>query len=178
MPPFLSSLGRALGRLDTLVQRLERLLAGGLLLAGVAVLLADIALRALAGIALPWANEAARYAIIWLVLIAGSIGARQGAHISIDLLAELASPRLARLIARVAAAISALTAALMAWIGMSLAMQMRAFGQTSPALEWPMWGVYLAVPIGASLMALRFAQAALSPPTEAEMRARTALSAA
>jgi len=32
-------------------------------------------------------------------------------------------------------------------------------GQVSPDLEWPMWIIYLAIPLGSSLMCYRFLQA-------------------
>ena len=35
---------------------------------------------------------------------------------------------------------------------------MAQFNQHSPSLRWPMWAIYLAVPIGFGLMSLRFLQ--------------------
>ena len=47
---------------------------------------------------------------------------------------------------------------LVLFYGAKLIMQTRMFGQVSPALQVPMWVVQLAIPVGAGLMALRFAQ--------------------
>ncbi len=165
-------------RVDSAVTRAERLLAGGLLLLAVAIILVDILLRATVAYALPWAGEATRYAIIWLVFIASGIGARHGAHISIDFLAEMASPKMALNIARAGAVISAGTCILLTIFGVQLTTQMRAFGQTSPSLEWPMWIIYLSVPVGAALMTLRFAQSAFELSDTEEARSKVALSAA
>ncbi|SIS64295.1 C4-dicarboxylate transporter, DctQ subunit [Roseivivax lentus] len=165
-------------RVDGAVTRIERLLAGGLLLLAVAIILVDILLRATIAYALPWAGEATRYAIIWLVFIASGIGARHGAHISIDFLAEMASRKVAIQIARTGAVISAGTCILLTVFGVQLTTQMRAFGQTSPSLEWPMWIIYLSVPIGAALMALRFTQSAFELSDTEEARSKVALSAA
>lgn len=165
-------------RIDQAVSRIERLLAGGLLLVAVAIILVDILLRATMAHALPWAGEATRYAIIWLVFIASGIGARHGAHISIDFLAETVSRRVARHIARLGAAVSAFTCILLTVFGVQLTTQMRAFGQTSPSLEWPMWIIYLSVPVGAALMTLRFVQSAFEVSDTEDARSKVALSAA
>lgn len=167
-----------LRRLDDATRRMEHAIAGGLLVAAVLIVLVDIVLRALVSYALPWAGEATRYAIIWLVFIAGSIGARNGAHISIDFLAETLPRRWAVRIARVAAILSSFTCALLTWFGADLAMQMRNFGQTSPSLEWPMWIIYLSVPFGAALMSVRFLQSAFDVSATDDARRKVALSAA
>lgn len=165
-------------RIDDLLTRIERLAAGGLLLVAVAIILVDILLRTAFSHALPWAGEATRYAIVWLVFVASGIGARQGAHISIDFVAEIVSPRAAMVIARVAAMLSAFTCVLLTVVGVQLTAQMRAFGQTSPSLEWPMWIIYLSVPVGAGLMALRFTQSAIDVSDKDAARSKVALSAA
>lgn len=165
-------------RIDKIMRHCEHLIAGGLLIFAVMVIIIDIILRATVSYAIPWAGEATRYAIIWLVFVAGSIGARNGAHISIDFLAETLSPRAAVRIARTGAAVSAFTCIFLTWFGVQLALQMRAFGQTSPSLEWPMWIIYLSVPIGTTLMGLRFLQSALDISEKKNARNTVALSAA
>lgn len=167
-----------LRQVDEWTRRLEHIIAGGLLVLAVCIILVDVLLRAAISYALPWAGEATRYAIIWLVFIAGSIGARQGAHISIDFLSETLPRRSAVTIGRVAALLSSFTCALLTWFGVSLVLQMRAFGQTSPSLEWPMWIIYISVPLGAALMSLRFLQSAFEVGARDDDRSKVALSAA
>lgn len=177
--PALDQPGKSLlRRLDDATRRMEHAIAGGLLVTAVLIVLVDIMLRALVFYALPWAGEATRYAIIWLVFIAGSIGARNGAHISIDFLSETLPRRVAVHIARVAAILSSFTCALLTWFGLELTMQMRNFGQTSPSLEWPMWIIYISVPFGAALMSVRFMQSAFEVSAKDDARSKVALSAA
>lgn len=166
-----------LAKVDRVVMRLERGLAAALMLMSVALIVVDVTLRAGFSVALSWAGEATRYSIIWLVFIAGSIGARSSTHISIDFLAETLPPRAARRVAQAAALIASFTSALLAWFGWELVVQMRSFGQVSPSLEWPMWVIYLAVPLGSALMSLRFLQSALSADPDAR-RTQIAHSAA
>ncbi len=148
-------------RIDAALTFLERTTVALLLLVAVVILVADVALRAVFGIALSWAAELTRYAIVWLVFIGGAIGARSGAHISIDVLGAILPPRAAHRLVQVAALIAAGTTAMVAWYGWMLVGQMRQFGQTSASLEWPMWVVYLAIPVGCCLMTLRFIQNAV-----------------
>ena len=144
--------------IDAALTFLERTTVALLLLVAVVILVADVALRAFFGLALAWAAELTRYAIVWLVFIGGAIGARSGAHISIDVLGAVLPPRMAHRLAQFAALIAAGTTAMLAWYGWTLVSQMKQFGQTSASLEWPMWVVYLAIPTGCTLMSVRFIQ--------------------
>ncbi|QUS36309.1 TRAP transporter small permease [Falsirhodobacter algicola] len=156
---------------DRILSALEAVLLIALLVLSVAVLIADIALRVFANVALPWAAEATRYAIVWMVFIGGSPAARKGAHISIDALTETLPARHGLRLVRATLLASAAGCAVLAWYGWQLVRQMMMFHQRSPSLEWPMWMVYLALPIGFALMALRFAQVAASPPSAADRAA-------
>jgi TRAP-type C4-dicarboxylate transport system permease small subunit len=72
-----------------IVELLTRLLAAATLLA--------VCLQVLSrhgGLGIPWTEEATRYFFIWLVFLAAAAMARHGAHIAIDLVEELAGPRL------------------------------------------------------------------------------------
>jgi C4-dicarboxylate transporter DctQ subunit len=55
---------------------------------------------------------------------------------------------------------------------------MRTFGQTSPSLEWPMWIIYMSVPIGCALMSVRFLQSVFDVAARDDARGKVALSAA
>lgn len=156
---------RALLRLaDRGLTALETVLLVAALAASVMFLVADIVLRVVANIALPWAAEATRYAIVWLVFVGGSRAALLGAHITIDALPEFLPTRAALAVTRAGLAVSSLSCALLAWYGVGLVGKMMVFRQLSPSLEIPMWWVYLALPIGFVLMTIRFAQAAIAPP--------------
>jgi C4-dicarboxylate transporter, DctQ subunit len=157
-----------LHKADRILTVLEKATVAALLLAAVAVLVADVALRSIFGVALAWAAELTRYSIVWLVFVGGAIGARSGAHISIDALGIMMSPDYAQRLAQVASLIASATTLLVAWFGWKLVGQMKQFGQTSASLEVPMWAVYLAIPVGCMLMSLRFLQNAFSISTDAQ----------
>ena len=155
---MIRSIARALSLADRGLEFLERAAIVLLFLVSVSVLILDIVLRSTVGVSFAWAPELTRYAIVWLVFIGASVGARSGAHISIDLFSEVLSERHARWLLQGAAAISVLGCFMLAYHGARLVQHMAQFNQHSPSLRWPMWAIYLAVPIGFGLMSLRFLQ--------------------
>lgn len=152
----------ALRAVDRGLTMLEVATVTALLVLSVLVLSGDIASRVVFGVSVSWAAEVARYAIVWMVFVGGSIGARSGAHISIDIAAELLPPRFARPTVILASAIAAASCAATSWLGYKLVLQMTMFSQKSPSLELPMWLVYSVIPVSFALMAVRFVQAGLS----------------
>ena len=105
---MIRSIARALSLADRGLEFLERAAIVLLFLVSVSVLILDIVLRSTVGVSFAWAPELTRYAIVWLVFIGASVGARSGAHISIDLFSEVLSERHARWLLQGAAAISVL----------------------------------------------------------------------
>jgi C4-dicarboxylate transporter DctQ subunit len=152
----------ALGAVDRGLTVLEVITVTGLLVLSVVVLSGDIAARVVFGVSVSWAAEVARYAIVWMVFVGGSIGARTGAHISIDIAVEVLPPHFARPIVMLSSLIAAASCAAISWLGYKLVMQMTMFSQKSPSLELPMWLVYSVIPASFALMAVRFVQAGLS----------------
>lgn len=150
---------RVLRSAERLLTGVETTLLVVSLALSVGFLVVDILLRVTINVALPWAAEATRYAIVWLVFIGGSRAALLGAHITIDALPELLPARAARVVTRLSFALSAASCAVLAWFSLLLVLQMTRFSQLSPSLEVPMWWVYLALPVGFAMMTIRFLQA-------------------
>lgn len=146
----------------TLVSRLLRLAENGLiaslLVLATGVLFVDIFSRFLFGYSFAWAAEFARYAIIWMVFIGASVAARDGLHISIDLLQQILPRSAARLLAGVVLLLGILFGGFLVVYGVPLVRQMQLFGQISTAMEVPMFIVYLVLPLSGLLIAFRFAE--------------------
>ena len=68
--------------IDAALTFLERTTVALLLLVAVVILVADVALRAFFGLALAWAAELTRDAIVWLVFIGGATGRLSEAQFS------------------------------------------------------------------------------------------------
>lgn len=147
-----------LSPLNRLVSFLEEAVVGLLLTAASLILFADVAARFLFNTSFSWAAESVRYAIVWTVFIGASIAFRQGVHISIDALRLYLPARAATGVSLLALTLSFVFCALLLWYGLGLVQTMRGFSQVSPAMQVPMWWVYLALPVGAALMLLRLLQ--------------------
>lgn len=143
------------------LDKLENFFCATAILVTALVLFVNVALRYLFSASTSWAEEFIKYLMIWITFIGGSICVRQGAHIRMDfLLGKLSNS--ARLIAdRVVYLLSALFCGAMALYGYQIVSFTASNGQVSPALKIPMWTVYLAIPLGCGLMAIRFVQRAI-----------------
>jgi TRAP-type C4-dicarboxylate transport system permease small subunit len=138
-----------------------RVLTGAALVLLVGVVLAAVAVRYFGIFAgsLHWADELARFTTIWLVMLGSVVALDRGAHVAVDLLPAALPAGLGRALRVIAALLSAAFLVTLAWQG--LALSGRTMRQVSPALGLPMGYVYLAVPVGAAVMALQALVAAL-----------------
>lgn len=145
-------------KLERLLSRAEELIIGVLLASAAATIFVNVVARYVFNLGFPWAEELVRYEIVWMAFIGGSVAARQGIHIGVDVIAKFAPPRIGRMVTLVVYALSVAFCSLFAYFGAELIVETSAFGQVSPALQVPMWTVQAAIPVGAGLMAFRFAQ--------------------
>lgn len=102
-----------------------------------------------------WCEEVARFAMIWLTLLAGAAALRRGQHIAVTSLLAALPGRLQQALMLVRDLCILAAAALIAWTGFAFA-RMNA-GQESPAMEISMAVPYAALVAGGVLMALQLA---------------------
>jgi C4-dicarboxylate transporter DctQ subunit len=67
-------------------------------------------------------------------------------------------PSLQRLLVVTGLGLGALFTGVIAFFGVRWVVFIYGTGQVSPDLEWPMWVIYLAIPLGSGLMCYRFIQ--------------------
>lgn len=101
---------------------------------------------------LPWIDELSRYSFIWLVFIASALVARQGTHIVIDLIEEVA-PAILLLPLSMVADVSMIALGAILGIGGWELMQVN-WTTRSPASGIPIAWVQTVLPLGGALMAL------------------------
>lgn len=94
MKSLLSSVANALGRLNRPLSTFGRDVAAALLAVMLALALAQIVSRGLFRHSLDWAEELARVALVWSVLLTSPYAYRHGAHVAIVSFAEALPPRL------------------------------------------------------------------------------------
>ncbi len=114
----------------------------------------------LLGIDLSWAQELCIYLLVWMAKFGAAYGVRQGIHVGVDVLVNRLPEAWKRTTLLIALGAGALFTGTIAFFGAQFVMQMARRGQISADLELPMWIVYLAIPLGSSLMCFRFLQVA------------------
>ena len=139
------------------MQTFERILLGTnrwaliLLLAAMAVIIfINVALRYLTNASLEWAEEVARYLMIWLTFLGAGPVLRYGGHIAVENLQDALPKPLAVALRVLVAALLLGFFGFMVWYGW-LYMQRTMF-QMTPVTQIPFAYVYSAMPIGGVLL--------------------------
>ncbi|WP_343115913.1 TRAP transporter small permease [Ostreiculturibacter nitratireducens] len=141
---------RRLLRFGLGLMRVVEAVSAVLLLAVVAMNLAQVFFRYVLVDPLSWSEETMRYSTTWMVMLAGSAALFRNEHMAIDLLGEHRSERLRKVRRLVVLACVAGFCLLMMWEGFPAAL--KNYRQVSPAVRVPMTLPYLAIPVGATLM--------------------------
>jgi TRAP-type transport system small permease protein len=140
-----------------LIKRMDAALMAALswvlivLLAGMAsVVFANVTMRYVTGGSLVWAEELARYAMVWLTFLGAGPVLRMGGHIAIENLQD-ALPQLAAqwIRAGVALAMAGLGVG-MVWMGTQY--MLRSQLQTTASTQIPFSYIYAAIPVGGALL--------------------------
>ncbi len=115
---------------------------------------ANVVTRYAFGFSVNWAEEQARFAMIWLTYLAAGLAMREGRHVAIEFVQGLLPRRAAIALRAVVALVVLAFLAVLTWLGVEIVQF--AWGQRTPVLGWPQGAVYLAIPIGAALFAIHF----------------------
>ncbi len=115
---------------------------------------------ALREINLVWAQELTIILFVWMAKFGAAYGVRTGIHVGIDVLINRMGPPKRRFFILFGLCAGALFTGTIATLGANFVWHMAHASATSPDLELPMWLVYLAIPLGSSLMCFRFLQVA------------------
>ena len=123
---------------------------------------AQVILRYVFNESVSWAEELARFIVVWMTFIGAGMGVRAGRHISVDLIAGFAPGWLQRGVVVLAAGFGTIFALLVFYYGGSLFLHALSTGQVSSAMRLPMFYVYLIFPLSGMLLAVRFVQLILT----------------
>ena len=121
--------------------------------------LMQVICRNVSGIpALSWAEEMARYAWIVTVFISLPYTIRTSSTLRVTALVEAFPWKVYNVINIVVDIITAVAMAILAWTSITVIGQVQAGGSVSPAMQIPMWIMYVIIFIGFALGALRAIQ--------------------
>lgn len=113
---------------------------------------------ALKSINLVWAQELTIIMFVWMAKFGAAYGVRTGIHVGIDVLINRMEAPRRRFFIMFGLLAGALFTGIIATLGTNFVWHMYHGSAISPDLELPMWLVYLAIPLGSSLMCFRFLQ--------------------
>lgn len=105
-----------------------------------------------------WTQELCIYLFIWMAKFGAAYGVRTGIHVGVDVLVRNLQPARQKFFVVLSLSCGALFTAIIALLGGKFVSFIYTTGQISPDLEMPMWIIYLAIPLGSSLMCYRFLQ--------------------
>lgn len=144
-------------RFNHYLDQLERFMVGGLLIMITAILFANVVLRYVFSSNLGWAEELARYSVVWITMIGTSLCVARGSHISVDALSNYLSMRGQKIQQAVVLLLGLLATLVAFYYSLQITLKVTKLGQMSSTLGVPMTYVYGALPVGFGLAALRYA---------------------
>lgn len=143
---------RVLRRIAEIVESAAAILMAAALAGFAGLTIVDVFARYFLGMPLFWRNEAATYLFIYSVFLGGSIALYRGELMAVVYLRDKLPPwlgRAARLLSYGLVLVFTVLAMRFSW---TLLENAYVRGSPSPALEIPMWIVYLPIPLGFALM--------------------------
>lgn len=138
-------------------EKFEEVILGSLLIGISCVIMLQIVLR-LMKMSLPWPEELARYFYVWSVFLSLSYLIRTRTNLRVDLLLDFLPGKLQRVLEVILQMINALFFGTLFYHSFAVITAVKMSSQTTPALEIPMYLVYLVIPFGFLLSTLRALQ--------------------
>ena len=158
-----------LTRIDRAIILLTSIAIVLLMLTMVGSILGGVFFRYVLNAALPWPEELARFAMVWLTMLGAGLVVRYGGHIAVTFVVNRLENWPKLLVGWFARGVVVFFLGMLLWFGVD--MTDRAGRQRSAALEWSMSIPNLAMPLGAALMlfhlgmvTLRREDAGVRPP--------------
>ncbi|MFB5660464.1 TRAP transporter small permease [Alteribacillus sp. HJP-4] len=147
-----------MGKVNKVLNNLEEYFGFFTLMLATLLIFVQVVMRYVFNESIMWSAELARYLIIWFIFIGSSIAVRERAHAKVDVLITYV-PTFYKKLLEIAASFTAIIFCGFIFIsGIQTIDNVTQFANYTPALRLPMFIPYLAIPVGAVLMGLRFFQ--------------------
>ncbi len=142
---------------NKVLSKIEQSFIAILLLFIAVILFINVVLRFF-GTSIMWAEEFARYAIVWITFIGSSVCVYKGAHIGVDVIMNILGEKPKKILSIVLAVFSLLFSLVFTYYSYKITMNVHGTNQVSSTMGIPMYFVYAAMPIGGLLMSIRYIQ--------------------
>ena len=144
--------------LDKIVSKVEELIAVIGLSAMTVITLVAVFFRYVLQSPIIWSEEAARYLMVWSTMLGISIATRQKAHLGIDIFVSMAPKKLQRALEIFSTLMMIVMFVFLTIISIVFIQSAIRTGNVSPMLRIPFYIIYLALPLGFGLSAVRSIQ--------------------
>lgn len=142
-------------RLDETIGRLEKALMVLFLGLMIVMAFAQIVLRNFTGIGLPWSESLVRYLVLWVGFIGASLAAREGRHITIEVIKLRPTVSGRRYLVAISQFCAVLVCAVMTWAAVKFVRDDAQIA-TRTFLDLPTWVLETIIPVTFAIMSLRF----------------------
>jgi len=150
------------------LKKAEEMLLVVLMIVMCAVIFAATVARFTGLFVIPWAEELARYCMIWVIFLGIGVAACNGEHFCVEALELFCSKKVLKVIYVLNSVLVAAFSIFASYYGVTILQKQMASGQVTPSLQWPMWIMYLSIPLGLILMALCYVWHTFEKVTEKE----------
>jgi len=140
------------------IEKLEEYLLAVLLAVMVSITFTQVIARYIFNYSFVWALEVTTVLFAWLIFIGMSYGVRVGSHIGVDALVRSLGPKAARIVGSIAALLCIVYSVIVTIGGYQYVKKMHEVGILMQDVPIEQWIPRLVLPIGFSLLALRFGQ--------------------
>lgn len=128
------------------------------ILSSAILLFINVVLRFCFNSSIVWAEEYAKFAIIWITFSGCGAAVRCDAHMKITALLDVLGKKASKALNTLVIFISMGFSLFLVVYGWQVTASMMATMQTSPSMEIPMYWVYASIPLGGVLMLIRYSQ--------------------
>ena len=151
-----------LSKILSVIHRLEEALLALLLTAMIGVAAAQVVLRNFFEGGLFWGDSAVRVMVLWVALLGAMVASRHDEHIRIDLAGRYLPPRFKAYVSRLVSLFTCTVLLIFAWYSFEFVRYEYEDGTLAFA-QVPAWLCEAIMPIGAAVMAVRYAILTLLP---------------
>ena len=148
-----------------LIHYAEEALLALLLTAMILLSASQVVLRNFFDSGLYWGDSAVRVVVLWVAMLGAMIASRRNEHIRIDIASRFVSPRFKPSMSRFVSAFTCLVLLIFAWYSIEFVRYEFEDGTIAFGVV-PAWLCEIIMPIGAGVMALRYAILTIVPPKD------------
>jgi C4-dicarboxylate transporter DctQ subunit len=103
-----------------------------------------------------WGDEAARYAMVWVVFMGAGVSAYQGDLFNVDIIVDKLPFKMRKVCVYIRVLLVAAFCIFAIFYGYLVVKRQIMMNQNSPSLKLPMWFMYSSVPLGCLLMMIHY----------------------